>query len=273
MKVLLTGADGFIGRRVNMALRAAGHEVVPASRAHGVDFNRMREPSTWRPRLEGVEAAINAVGIIAESRGQRFAALHLEAPAALFRACVEGGVRRVIQISALGADARAFTAYQRSKLAADEVLRSLPLEWFVLRPSLVYGPGGRSAALFERLASLPVVPLVGGGAQRIQPVHIDDVAAAVLACLTASPPGRTIDVVGPEAMTFAEWLRRLRARRGVRPARALRVPLGLALGAARVARHVVPLLQPDNLRMLEAGNTADVQPLAHLLGRMPHALP
>jgi uncharacterized protein YbjT (DUF2867 family) len=273
MKVLVTGASGFIGSQIAAALRAADQTVVAADRRHGVDFNRMRAPEDWRPLLDGVGAAVNCVGIIGERRHQRFAVLHREAPAALFRACAQAGVRRVVQISALGADENGFTSYQRSKHAADDVLRGLPLEWFVLRPSLVYGKGGASTAMFKRLAALPLIPLIGGGAQRVQPVHIDDLVAAVLVGLSAERACRTIDVVGPEAMSFKEWLQRLRTSAGKSAAATMSVPLAFMTAVAQLARHVTPVLAPDNLAMLEQGNTADVQPFAQFLGRMPRAVP
>jgi uncharacterized protein YbjT (DUF2867 family) len=273
MRVLITGASGFIGSQIAAALRAGDHAVVAADRRHGVDFNRMRACEDWQPLLAGVDAVVNCVGIIGERRHQRFAVLHREAPAALFRACVAAGVRRVVQISALGADERSFTPYQRSKLAADDVLRGLPLEWFVLRPSLVYGKGGASTAMFKRLAALPLIPLVGGGAQRVQPVHIDDLVAAVLVALAAERACRTIDVVGPEAMTFKDWLQRLRMSAGKSAAATLSVPRALMTAVAQLARHVTPVLHPDNLAMLEQGNTADVEPFARFLERMPRAVP
>lgn len=269
MKILLTGASGFIGRHIAAALNSAGHEVIPATRAHGCDFNHMLAEGDWLEHLHGVEAVINSVGIIAESHAQTFAHLHTHAPVALFKACVRVGVKRVIQISALGADEAAFTPYQQSKKAADDVLRALPLDWFVLRPSLVYGPGGKSTILFQRLASLPVIPLVALGQQRIQPVHVSDLVAAVLQCLTASPAQRTIDVVGPYPITFVNWLQQLRKAGGKTAAATLSIPFGLVLGFAHIAKHLVPMLHPDNLRMLQQGNTADVHAFAQLLGRMP----
>jgi len=137
--ILLTGACGFIGGRLMAALTGAGHRVRGVSRGSGHDFARMTTADAWRPLLAGVDTAINAVGIIAETRGQRFEPIHHLAPAALFRACVDAGVERIIQISALGADAHGITDYQRSKYAADEVLRALPVRGFVLRPSLIVG--------------------------------------------------------------------------------------------------------------------------------------
>lgn len=269
MKILLTGASGFIGGHILRALQTAGHEVIPASRRHGIDFSRMLKPEDWLPHLRTVDVVINSVGIIAETRGQTFAALHHHAPAALFRACVLAGVPRVVQISALGADGQAFTPYQRSKKAADDVLRNLPLEWFVLRPSLVYGAGGKSSALFRFLANLPLIPLVGDGKQPIQPVHISDMVATVLQCLQAPSARRTLDVVGAYPLTFAAWLQILRQQSGRQPAPALPIPFALIMASAQVGRFIVPMLHPDNLRMLQRGNVAEVKPLMEFLGRMP----
>lgn len=273
MKILLTGASGFIGRHIRVALESAGHEVIPATRGQGFEFNRMCSANDWLPHLQGVDAVINSVGIIVETHKQTFAALHHQTPAALFQACAQAGVKRVIQISALGADEHAFTPYQLSKKAADDELRALPLEWFVLRPSLVYGPGGKSTAMFQRLAALPVIPLIGQGQQCIQPVHIGDLVAAVIACLTATPAHRTIDVVGPTPMSFVDWLQRLRTAGGNSRGPTLPIPFPCVFAASQMAKYIVPLLHPDNLRMLQTGSTADVHDFAELLGRMPRDVP
>lgn len=269
MKILLTGASGFIGKHIAMGLESAGHSVLAADRNSGFDFKRMVEESDWLPHLHGVEAVINSVGIIVESRGQTFETIHHQAPVALFRACEHAGVKRVIQISALGADERAYTPYQQSKNAADDVLRSLALDWFVLCPSLVYGPGGKSVAMFQRMASLPVIPLVAQGLQWIQPVHVDDLVAAVLQCLITSPTRRTINIVGPYPITLVNWLQQMRKVSGKATAPSVSIPFGLAMATARIARYVVPIMHPDNLYMLQQGNTAEVDDFAQLLGRMP----
>jgi len=133
----------------------------------------------------------------------------------------------------------------------------------------VYGTGGRSMALFEKLASLPVIPLVSGGRQLLQPVHIDDVVELVLACLTAAHTRITLDVVGEKPVSFREWLDIIRRTAGRCEARVLPVPYALCLAFSYISRYFSPLLQPDNLRMLQAGNTADPAPVAAILGRMP----
>lgn len=269
MKVLLTGSTGFIGQHIDKALQQAGHNVTPITRRQGIDFNQLLEPNQWLAHVEAIDVVINTVGIIAETTGQSFERLHYQAPAALFRAAQQVGVKRIIQISALGADAQAFTPYQCSKKAADDVLRQLELDWFILRPSLVYGAGGKSSALFKWLATLPIIPLVGNGQQRIQPVHISDVVATVMQALTATPTQQTLDVVGAYPLTFVEWLQIMRQQAGKKKALTLPTPYSLMLKQAALLRYVVPMLHPDNLRMLQAGNVADVKPLADFLGRMP----
>jgi uncharacterized protein YbjT (DUF2867 family) len=267
MNILLAGASGFIGANVSRALAAAGHRVRPISRRHGVDFRNMTRRADWQPHLAGIDVAINCVGIIGESRGQAFPTLHAEAPIALFDACVDAGVRRVIQVSALGADETAFATYHLSKRAADDHLRSLELDWFVLRPSLVYGRGGGSAGLFMRVARLPMIPVVGDGRQALQPIHIGEVVATVLRCLDVHPPRQTIDIVGRETVGFADWLQAMRRAQGLPPAPLLHVPHALAMACAFVGRRFMPILQPDNLRMLRAGYHADGCALEAFLGR------
>jgi uncharacterized protein YbjT (DUF2867 family) len=272
MNILLTGASGFIGRNIAYQLNAAGHQVRCVSRSQGFDFCQMQGSADWLPLLEGIDVVINSVGIIGEAATQRFTPLHTLAPQALFRACGEAGVRRVVQISALGADASAFSAYHLSKLAADDYLRSLDLDWFVLRPSLVYGRAGTSSELFMRMARLPLIPLIGSGQQPLQPVHISDVVATVIACLSAPQAQQTLDIVGSQTLSFAEWLQYMRRAQGLSAGRMLHIPLVLAMAGTWLGRWFSPLLQPDNLRMLQTGYLADVQPISEFLGRSPRAL-
>lgn len=272
MNILLTGATGFIGRNIAQQLSAAGHQVRPVSRSQGHDFSQMLDSADWLPLLDGIELVINCVGIIAETASQRFLPLHTLAPQALFKACRDAGVRRVVQVSALGADASAFSDFHLSKLAADNYLRSLDLDWFVLRPALVYGSGGRSAELFMRMARLPLLPVIGTGQQPLQPVHISDLVDAVLACLESPQTQQTVDVVGSEPLSFAEWLQWMRRAQGLPSGRMLHIPLALARACTWLGRWFSPMLQPENLRMLQAGCWADAQPITQFIGRRPRPL-
>lgn len=281
MLILLTGATGFLGRHLLDALVAAGHTVRAVRRAplppdspsvHWIqaDFSRDHTPEAWLPRLAGVQAVINAVGILRETTDQRFDALHERAPIALFQAAARAGVSRVIQISALGADAEASTRYHLSKKHADDVLLNLPIAATVVQPSLVYGPGGASAAMLQRWAALPLIPLPGDGAQRIQPVFIDDLTDAVLALLATADPPERIAAVGPQAVSLRDYLAVLRQSMGLGKPHFFAIPLSIVRRAVRLAARLPgSLADPDSLAMLERGNTADASAFAALVGREP----
>lgn len=285
MKVLLTGATGFIGRHLAAALTQAGHEVVAVVRRPGRalpgvgsqiegDFTRNLRPADWLPRLAGIDVVVNAAGILREHGTQRFDTLHKAGPIALFNACAAAGVRRVVQISALGADGQAQSRYHLSKKAADDALLALPLQASIVQPSLVYGPGGASARLFDLLASLPRLVLPGPGLQRVQPIHIDDAVKAVVALVERPEPrSRRIALVGPEPLTLHEFLAGLRAGMHLPATAAWPVPMPLVRLAARAGDWWRgALLDGDSLAMLERGNTAPADDTAALLGHAPRGV-
>lgn len=225
----------------------------------------------WCPRLQGVEVVVNAVGILRESGEQRFVTLHTAAPRALFAACAACGVRRVVQISALGADANARSAYHLSKKAADDYLLQLPLEAVVVQPSLVYGPGGGSARLFTLLASLPLIPLPGQGEQQVQPIHVDDAVQAIVALIESNRfTGERVPLVGPHAISLRQLLADLRYSMGLGPAHFLPMPTAFVRAGAAIGGKLPGiLLDSETLAMLERGNTAPSAATEELLGHAP----
>ena len=153
------------------------------------------------------------------------------------------------------------------------MLRDLPISWFILRPSLVYGKGGTSLAMFKRLASLAIIPLPDAGKQQIQAVYIDDLVATVSQCLqTNSQDCYTLNVVGPQPMSLADYIQAIRHSLDKNKALILPIPNNIILFISHLGKHLFPLMHPDNLRMLQHGNTADVKPLIDFLGRKPIAL-
>ncbi|HUH59426.1 MAG TPA: NAD(P)H-binding protein [Candidimonas sp.] len=287
MKVLLTGASGFIGSHLLSALLRAGHQVIgivrhpPAAPQYAdisymsLDFSHALQADDWLDAVAGVDAIINAVGIFRESRSQSFDILHRAAPCALFSAGARAGVQKIIQISALGADATAQTAFLLSKKAADDFLLSLPVNATVVQPSLVYGPGGTSAQQFNKAASLPIIPLPGNGEQQIQPVHIDDLTQLVLALLeqTGDIPSR-IPAAGPVGISLRSFYAMLRQAMGITsPARFIAVPWPLVEAAATVGNRLpTSLLTTDSIKMLRRGNTANIGEMKRILGHAPRAV-
>lgn len=287
MRILLTGASGFIGQQLQAALLAEGHHVVCAVRSPPAsnnarlsyieaDFTKDIQQSVWLARLRGVDAVINAVGIFRESGAQTFARVHTDAPCALFAACAASeSVQLVIQLSALGADSGANTAYHLSKKAADDFLARLPLRAFIVQPSLVYGKDGFSARIFKVLASMPFYVRFGTAPQLVQPVHVDDVVAAIISLIrqplpvgTGGATARRIPLVGPAALPFGAYLAALRRGMGMGKLRTLRLP---ALVGRLAASLGLGLLDRDAWRMLERGNSADPALTARLLGHPPRA--
>lgn len=285
MVVFLTGASGFIGKRLAAALAAAGHEVVRAQRGDApgpgravhVDFVRDVHADVWLPRLSGVDAVINAAGILRETDATTFEQVHTLAPIALFDACARQGIAVVVQISALGADGGAASRYHLSKKAADDHLASLPVRGYIVQPSLVYGRGGTSAQLFDTLAAMPVILVPGDGAQRVQPVHVADLVDVVRAMIEDSAAASTrvvrVPVVGPEALRLSDFLARLRSALRLPRAPIVAVPMTLVRLAARINDMTRRgLLDSETLGMLERGNTGDAGHTQRWLRRAPRAV-
>ncbi len=283
MKVLLTSSRGFIGRTLKAALERAGHTVVagvsPRRTPHAgeiaVDFTRDTSPAAWLPRLEGVDAVVNAVGVLRDHRTRPMDAIHRDTPQALFDACAQAGVQRVIQISALGIE-HSDTHYATSKRAAERHVLALMdqgrLRPAVLRPSVVFGRGGDSSAMFMNLASLPVALFPGPVLDaRIQPVSVHDLAQAVVALLgPAMDSCGVIECVGPEPLTMGAFIASLRRQLGRGPARVLRMPSWLTRLSAR-AGDWVPSSPwcTESLAMLGTDNVGHAAQFEQLLGRRP----
>lgn len=285
MRILLTGANGFIGRYLLARLIAAGHEVVPAVRrpeetdallpapvSIKVDFNTDIYPDVWVPRLAGIDAVVNCAGILQGTMRQSIRAVHEDAPIALFEACRSAGVRRVIQISAISAEESAGTLYADTKRAADRHLAACDLDWVILRPSLVFAAGAfGGTALLRALAALPwITPVPGHGDQVFQPIHVDDLATAVLRVLAEPAIARvTIDPVGPETLTLREIVIALRRWLGFGAARVVAVPLPIIRLFARIGDLVGGTLNTTALKQLLHGNAGPVEPFTAATGIRP----
>jgi uncharacterized protein YbjT (DUF2867 family) len=285
MKVLVLGATGLVGGHTLRALRMAACTAVGASRRRPsgeraedwleLDFGAMTREQDWLPLLGGFDAVVNCVGIIREARDGDFDRLHRAAPVALFAACEQLGVRRVVQVSALGSHADAATGYWRSKGAAEVDLRARRLSSTIIRPSLVYGEHGASSVMFRMLATLPALLMPMAHGAKVQPIHIDDLVAAVVKLVTTEGEmPRELAVVGPRATTMAGYLGDLRAGMAAPPALVMDLPMPVARVVAHAAGMIPSsALTPESLVMLEqsadGGNTADPAPVTALLGRAP----
>lgn len=286
MRIFITGATGLIGSAITERLIRSGHQVVAGVHRRGIsklpngietveiDYQRDSDVCDWQPRLAGVDAVVNAVGILRERSGSGFEAIHSQAPQALFKACEKVGVRRVVQISALGTDRYSNSNYHRSKLEADNALRSSSLDWTIVQPSLVFGVGGASTRLFLALASLPLIPLVGRGEQRLQPIHIDDLACLIERLLVERVAiHTTVEAAGRDIVTLRELLLAYRHALGIGHVRTISVPMPLMRIGAWLGDAVGHgALSTETLDMLQRGNSTSTQTVTKILRRPPLSL-
>ena len=201
--------------------------------------------------------------------------MHHTAPARLARLAREAGVARLIHISAIGADPRSTSAYARSKAAGEQAVRDAFPTATILRPSIVFGPEDQFFNRFAALAMVsPVLPLIGGGETRFQPVYVGNVADAVVRCLDDSATaGRTYELGGPKIYTFRALMELLLAE--IRRKRLLiEIPFGLASLQARLMAILPnPPLTPDQVELLKRDNVVSTGALTlAMLGITPTAV-
>lgn len=221
--VTIFGGSGFIGRHVVRALAREGWRIRVACRRPDLAFflqplggvgqisvvqANLRDPDSLAAALRGADAAVNLVGILAESGKQTFAALQAEGPARVAKAAKEAGVSRFVHISAIGADAGSASAYARTKALGEAGARAALPGCVILRPSIVFGPEDGFFNRFGAMARfLPAIPIVGAQT-KFQPVYVGDVANAVaLALGGGAQEGATYELGGPEIKTLEALVR------------------------------------------------------------------
>jgi uncharacterized protein YbjT (DUF2867 family) len=289
---MVIGATGLIGSAITARLLAAGHEVVgiardiadasrrfPQARWLSLDIARMRKPQLWTPHLTGLDAVVNCAGILQDAPGESARGLHADAVAALAAACETAGVRRLVHFSAIGVDRGGISDFSRSKDDGDRAVMERDLDWVILRPSVVVGRqayGG--SALFRGLAGLPVVPIMPGTGP-LQIVQLDDVVATVLFFLAPEAPGRlTLELAGPERLSFADVVRHYRRWLGWRDARTIRLPTWLAALLFRLGDFAGllgwrPPMRSTAQREIGRGAVGDPGPWTDVTGIVPQSLP
>lgn len=269
MNILLLGGSGFIGRHLAARLRARGHQLQTPTHKE-LDLRALDERAA-RACLRGQDAVVNAVGIMSRD-ADRLETVHHHAPATLAAWAREAGVARWLQVSALGADAWHPVAFLGSKGRGDEAVRA-QLATDIVRPSVVYGRGGKSCELFIRLARLPLFALPEGGRQMLQPVHVYDVADGVAALLAASSRNATLNMSGGRALSLAAYLNTLRATlHGKTAARVLPLPSPLLAPFLPLTNYLSDgMVSAATLRLLADGSCADNRDFTALLGRLPLA--
>ena len=276
--VTVFGGSGFVGRHSVSALAKLGYRVRAAERRpdlaghlqpmgsvgqiHAVQAN-LRFPVSVERAVEGADAVVNAVGILAPSGRQTFEAVHVEGARAIAKAARTAGVKRLVHVSALGADPKAAANYARTKGEGERaVLEEFPGA-IILRPSIVFGPEDQFFNRFAALARIsPFLPLIGGGDTWFQPVYVGDLAQAIANAVAGQgKPGTVYEIGGPEAFKFRQLLYLVQdytdRRRPFLP-----MPFWLAKLQAALMSPLPNALRPltvDQVRLLKTDNVVSDQ--------------
>lgn len=290
--VLVFGGTGFLGRAVVRCLAEAGNRVRVAARRPGnaslpegteclaADIRSERDTAE---AVEGARAVINTVALYTETRDLDFHAIHVDGAARLARQARAAGVRRLVQVSGIGADADSASPYVRARALGEQAVQAAMPGSVVVRPSVLFGRGDSFLATLDAVTRLPVIPLFGDGGMRLQPVHVDDAArACALLATRESEPETLYELGGADVLSYRAIVEAVLRHRGRRRL-LLPVPfLAWHVLAAAASPLPSPPITRDQLALMATDNVADtalpgfdalgLQP-AGLRERLPECLP
>lgn len=284
-RVFVTGGTGFVGRVVVHTVRADTHIVRCLVRRgserdlRGFESIERVEgdvlsPKTLEAGMDGCDTVIHLVGIIREhrSRGITFERLHETATRNVLDAAKHTGVRRIVHMSALGTRPDARSRYHQTKWRAEEAVRASGLPWTIFRPAIIYGRGdGFVTPLAGVVRRAPIVPVIGTGENRLQPVPVEHVAEGFARAVDdPATAGRTFDVCGPDAVTLNELIDMIGRVLGRRHVRKVRMPMGPLKMATRALQRLPGYpVTSDQLVMLEEDNPGDPEPFVEAFDLTP----
>jgi uncharacterized protein YbjT (DUF2867 family) len=287
LKVLVTGGTGFVGTYLVNELLRRKHEVTVLSRRPEATRNRYNRPvttavgdvlvpATLARACAGREAVIHLVGVIWEKGGQTFDRMHRVAVENTVAAARSAGIRRFLQMSAMGSSDDSPSEYGRTKAAGERVLRESGLDWTIFRPSVIFGPGDGFVSLLAGIIrrNPGFIPVIGEGTTRFLPVSVHDVARVYADALEKPEAvGRAFEVGGPDTYTLNEIYREIAVAVGKPRKPLIHFPLwwGRFLaarfeGIAKRGWIEAPPLTRDQLRSLSRDNTADISPTVAVFG-------
>lgn len=238
MRVLVTGAYGLIGSAVVARLHRDGHAIVGAGRELAearrrirhvrwveADFRRLTQAEDWAPLLSDIDAVVNCVGVLQDGPRDAVRQVQTDATIALFAACESAGVRRLVHISAIGAERDGPSPFAESKALAEADLQRRDLDWTILRPGLVLAPAAYGGtAMLRAVAAFPLVTPVIASEAPIQIAGIDDLADTVALCIEGRGGKARWDVAHPQVHRLADIVAALREWLGLRPRPLLPLP-------------------------------------------------
>ena len=281
--ILVIGGTGFVGSHLLLRMRREGLPVRALVRNPdralaladlGVEAvpGGLSDKASLEKALTGVERVIHLVGIIQEAPGVTFKGVHVEGTRNLVEAARKGGVRHFFYQSALGTRPGAKSEYHKTKWQAEELVRASGIPYTILRPSLIYGPGDQfTIRLAEIIRQSPVLPVIGSGKSKVQPIAIDDVVSCIVKAVSSDAFLNEIyEIGGPEQLSYEEVTRAIAGAMGVTRT-AIHVPMLFMRPMARVLEAVLPRppVTTDQLIMLREDNVCSMRDIRDAFGVEP----
>ena len=281
--ILVTGATGFVGSHLVKRLRKEGLKVravtrTPAKAQSLADLGaevvpgEIDDPASLEAAAQGCDRVIHLVGIIQEGRGFTFRSVHVEGTRNVLDAAKKAGIGHFVYQSAVGSREGAKSQYHRTKWEAENLVRASGVPYTILRPSLIYGPGDLfTIRISEMIKVSPVLPVIGTGRSKIQPIFIDDVVECLRKIVTSdSFLNKIYEIGGPDELTYEEVTKAIAAAMGVdRPV--VHMPLFFMRTMAMVAETVLskPPVTTDQLIMLQEDNVCSLRDIREVFGVEP----
>lgn len=277
--VFVTGGTGFVGRSIVRRLLSRGEQIRVLYRGERRRFIQ-DERIEWIPGeigsresllrgMKGADAVIHLVGILVEPGGQTFEKLHVDGTQNVVEAMKQSGVRRLLHMSALGTGPNAASRYHQTKWRAEALVLAAPPDATIFRPSLIFGREDRSVNLLAKIASYsPVVPVLGSGENRLQPVWVEDVSEAFVRSLkNPITYGKSYALCGPAVYTFNHLIDLILRSKGISRLK-VHLPVWAMKGPASLAEWILPRppLTRDQLTMLQEDNICSEDDAAKELG-------
>lgn len=282
-RIFLTGGTGYVGGNIRAALvgrplrllvrdkAAAGNLAGPDVEVVEGDVTRLE---TLREAMDGCEAVIHLVAIIAEEGGATFDDVIHQGTVNVVAEAQRAGIRRFVHMSALGATDDPRYAYMQAKWRAEQAVKTSGIPWTIFRPSVVFGPGDEFInALAGVVRNFPLIPVVGDGQSKFQPVSVREVAEAFAKALDdPAAVGQIYELGGAQVYTYEGMLDTIAAKLGKKKPKA-HVPVALMMPVVKLSKPLPKALRPpvtvEQLKMLALDNCTDQNATPQLLGRQP----
>lgn len=286
--ILLIGGTGYVGEYMREALKQRGlnlrlllrsnrEQATLEQQGFETAIGDITDVPSLVQAMQGIQTVVNLVALIKEKGDATFERINYQGSVNVVDAARQAGVRRIVQMSANGAGNLPEHPYMHTKWRAENYVKDSGLDWTIFRPSIIFGPSeSRQVHFISQLADVvakaPLIPVVGDGTSKFQPIHLDDVSASFAAALQdSSTIGQTYEIAGPDVLTYEQILDEVAAVLG-KQKRKVHMPVGLMKVGMSVI-DVLPGPEPpvtiDQLKMLALDNTTNQNAVSALTGEPP----